>query len=112
MSTHVRVRFLMDFRFEDKGQKTRLLTLYGARFFAMVKEAKGRKYFSMDYEQLPGIRQLLCKTGGVDKLLPAIRNRVPEANLMRLMDVAPLFNLASTNLQAFILLGLGLRGTE
>lgn len=104
-----RVRFLCEITFQNPEQKTKLLTLYSEKFFLLVKEIKSKKYFALDYKYLPQIRELLNKTKNTEELMGKISNKIPEANLFKLLEISPLFNVSPINLQAFILLGLGLR---
>lgn len=105
------IRFIVDIPFPDKTVKTKLLTLYGKKFFLLVKEIKNKKYFSLDYEYLPQIRRLLYQYKNLEQLVPSLQNSLPEENLLKVLEVGPLFNLAPVNLKAFLLLGLGLRQT-
>jgi hypothetical protein len=103
------VRFIIDIHFLSKEQKTKLLSLYGEKFFLLIKEIKAKKYFSLDYEYLPKIRILLSKHKNLEQLMPVLQDKLPEENLLKVLEVGPLFNLAPINLRSFMLLGLGLR---
>jgi membrane protein required for beta-lactamase induction len=103
------IRFLIEVQFESREQKSRLLGLYGERFNRLVREAKAREYFALDYRRLPAIRELLGQRGTVERLIPVLRPILPEAALLELLEVGPVFNLASVDLQAYILLSLGVR---
>lgn len=103
------VRFILEATFESPEQKTKFLTLYGDKFFALIKEVKSKKYFSFDYKYLPSIRKMLRQHNNLESVIPEIKNSLPEENLIKLLEVVPLFGVSPIDLQAFILLGLGLR---
>lgn len=109
MASKFYVRFILEANFESPEQKTKFLNLYGAKFFTLIKEVKSKKYFSLDYKYLDGIRQLLRKHDKLESAIPVIKNFLPEENLIKLLEVVPLFSVSPIDLQAFILLGLGLR---
>jgi len=107
-----RVKFTIELNFASQVQRKRLLSMYGSRFSALIGEAKRKKYFSVDHEYLPGIRQLLSGVRNVEELIPVLRPELSEDAILRLTEVAPLFNVAPVALQSFILLGLGFRNVE
>ena len=104
-----KVRFILELNFSSRTQKDRYLSLYGEKFFNLIKEAKSKRYFASDYDNLEPIRQLLRQHGKVADLIPALTGQISEANLIKLTDVSPVFNVAPRDLQAYLLMSLGLR---
>lgn len=107
------VRFIIDIPFGTKEQKTKIISLYGKRFYELIREVKNKKYFSLDYVYLPKIRDLVKRFKTLDTLIPSLKeNNIPETSLLKILEVGPMFNLAPLDLKAYILLGLGLRVVE
>jgi len=109
-----RIRFLLEIPFRDREHREHLLDNYGPRFQRLIREAKhrDRRPLPMDVEALPALRALLARAGTVAKLVPEIGGQLPPARLQELVDVAPLFDLAPRDLQAFLLLSIGVRETS
>lgn len=104
-----KIKFLFEFNLSSKDQKTKLLNRCGTKFFKLVHEAKQKKYNSLDYEALPRIRQLLRKGKTLDKIMPVVLTELNEETCKDLIEISPLFNQSPVDLQAFILLSLGIR---
>jgi hypothetical protein len=109
MNDTARVKFIIEINYASREQKDKLSPLYAARFTELVREAKGRKYLAMDYATLPALRVLVRSLPTLDLLVPRVQDRMPEENLVRLLSVAPLFNMAPADLKAYVLMSLGLR---
>jgi hypothetical protein len=58
---------------------------------------------------LPEIRKLLIQAPNIEKLVPYLKDSLQEDSLLKVLEIAPLFNISPKDLQAFILLSLGLR---
>lgn len=107
------VRFIIDIPFDSKEQKTKIITLYGKKFYELIREVKSKKYFPLDYDYLPRIRGLVSRFKSLDSMIPSLKaNNLPESSLLKVLEVGPMFNLAPLDLKAYILLGLGLRVVE
>jgi hypothetical protein len=105
----LKVRFAIEPNYTSRAHREKCVSLYGFKFSNLVKEAKNKKYFASDYDSLKRIRKLLSQYGNVAELIPVIGDRVNEANVMKLVQVAPMFDVAAPDLKAYILMSLGLR---
>lgn len=104
-----RVRFNLELDFQNRVEKDRHLAIFGGRFFALVREAKSRKYFATDYSTLNGIRKLLEQHSRLEELVPSLEGKLDDSNMVRLTEVAPMFDASPIDLQAYILMSLGMR---
>lgn len=105
-----RIRFILELNFSSGTQRSKLLSLYGDKFLSLVGEARSKKYFRLDYEALPKIRIFLKRFHGLNEIIPELRNEMCEDNIMKILEVAPLFDVSPICLQAYLLLSLGFRG--
>lgn len=105
----LKVKFSIEPQYTSKSHKDKCLSLYGDKFSALVRESKSKKYFASDYDSLSQIRKLLTQHNSITDLIPVINGKISEANILRLTQVAPMFDAAALDLRAYILMSLGLR---
>jgi hypothetical protein len=99
----------MELEFQSRSERDRCLSIYGPKFFGLVREAKAKKYFATDYNALGAIRKLLVHHDGLESLVPSLEGRLDGAGMIKLVEVAPLFNASPVDLKAYILMSLGMR---
>lgn len=114
MSTTFRlpqVKFRMDIVAFGES-RTKLLELYKEKLGTLMREALDARLNSLDYEDLPALREAIRKNGKLQDISSVVFKQVGDVKFKVLLDAAPIFNVCPIEMRAFVLLALGVRSAH